>query len=113
LIRPMSASRLFAACALLAALGCAGATAGSGSPPIQTDRTVYTVRDSAGLASLTIRMTYRNSTGKDVYLPTCRGPQPPRLQKQVGAEDDGPTGCGVRAEADAHARTGAPLPAGE
>ena len=59
--------------------------AGSASgPPIQTDRTSYAVRDSAGLASLTIRMTYRNTTGKRVYLPTCGGPQPPRLQKQVG-----------------------------
>jgi hypothetical protein len=29
-------------------------------------------------------MTYTNNTGKPAYLPTCRGPQPPRLQKQVG-----------------------------
>jgi hypothetical protein len=83
----MSATSLLAASVRLTTLGCAAATAGSpGSPPIQTDRTVYTVTDSAGLASLTIRMTYRNTTGKDVYLPTCRGPQPPRLQKQVGDE---------------------------
>jgi len=81
----MSQTRLTTALAILATLGCAGATAGSaGSSPIQTDRSVYTVVDSAGLASLTIRMTYRNTTGKNVYLPTCRGPQPPRLQKQVG-----------------------------
>lgn len=82
----MLATRLLAASAVLTTLGCAGATAGSGSPPIQTDRTVYAVNDSAGLARLTIRMTYRNNTGKTVYLPTCRGPQPPRLQKQVGDE---------------------------
>lgn len=65
-------------------LGCAAANMGTSGPPIQTDRTVYTVTDSANLASLTIRLTYRNNTGKPVYLPTCRGPQPPRLQKQVG-----------------------------
>jgi hypothetical protein len=65
--------------------GCATLNAGSASgPPIQTDRDAYVVRDSAGLASLTIQMTYRNATGKRVYIPTCRGPQPPRLQKQVG-----------------------------
>ena len=83
----MSATRLFPALALVAAsatAACAAATAGSpGSPPIATDRTVYSVDDSAGLSRLTIRMTYRNNTGKDVYLPTCRGAQPPRLQKEV------------------------------
>jgi hypothetical protein len=81
----MSAIRLLAVLAPLVALGCAAATAGSaGGPPIETDRTVYAVDDTAGLARLTIRMTYRNTTGKEVFLPTCRGPQPPRLQKQVG-----------------------------
>jgi hypothetical protein len=69
---------------LYTSAGCAAATAASSGPAIETDRTVYAVNDSAGLANLTIRMTYRNNTGKDVYLPTCRGPQPPRLQKQVG-----------------------------
>lgn len=58
--------------------------AGPNGSPIRTDRTSYLVTDSAGLASLTIRMTYTNTTGKPTYLPTCRGPQPPRLQKQVG-----------------------------
>jgi hypothetical protein len=81
----MLVTRSLAAFAILVTLDCAAANAGSaGGPPIQTDRTVYAVNDSAGLASLTIRMTYQNATGKDVYLPTCRGPQPPRLQKQVG-----------------------------
>jgi hypothetical protein len=51
---------------------------------IQTDSPIYTVAESNGLARLTIRMTYRNTTGKPVYLPMCQGPQPPRLQKQVG-----------------------------
>lgn len=68
-----------------AILGCATLNAaGPNGPPIQTDRTVYAVSDSGGLANLTIRMTYRNNTGKAAFLPTCRGPQPPRLQKQVG-----------------------------
>ena len=80
----MPVTRYVVAITLLAACGCAAATVGRGSPPIQTDRTVYAVNDSAGLASLTIHMTYRNNTGKDVYLPTCRGPQPPRLEKQIG-----------------------------
>jgi hypothetical protein len=70
---------------MLATMGCASAMAGSGKgPPIRTDRTSYTVRDTNGLASLTIQMIYTNNTGKPVYIPTCRGPQPPRLQKQVG-----------------------------
>ena len=81
----MTAICSFAAIASLATLGCAAATAGSAKgPPIQTDRTSYVVRDTNGLASLTIRMTYTNNTGHRVYIPTCRGPQPPRLQKKVG-----------------------------
>ena len=80
----MTTIRPLALVSLIVATGCAAATAGSpGRAPIETDRTVYAVDDTAGLARLTIRMTYHNTTGKDVYLPTCRGPQPPRLQKQV------------------------------
>ena len=81
----MTAIRLIAASASLAALGCASLNAGSAKgPPIQTDRSSYVVQDSAGLAGLTIQMTYTNNTGQRVYIPTCRGPQPPRLQKKVG-----------------------------
>lgn len=80
----MSATRFLTVVSIAVSTGCAAATAGSpGHPPIETDRTVYAVDDSAGLARLTIQMTYHNTTGKDVYLPTCRGPQPPRLQKEV------------------------------
>jgi hypothetical protein len=80
----MTTIRPLALVSLIVATGCAAATAGSpGRAPIETDRTVYAVDDTAGLARLTIRMTYHNTTGKDVYLPTCRGPQPPRLQKEV------------------------------
>jgi len=80
----MTATRSLALVSLVVAIGCAAATAGSpGRAPIETDRTVYAVDDTGGLARLTIRMTYHNTTGKDVYLPTCRGPQPPRLQKEV------------------------------
>lgn len=98
-------------CALLTiafAAGCvrAGATAGDGSvglansssgavdlsslprassPPVRTDRTRYVLEeDSAGIVRLTIPLRYRNGTGRTVYLPTCRGAQPPRLQKKVG-----------------------------
>lgn len=81
----MTTLRLIAALGVLPALACSAATAGSPSgAPIETDRPVYVVNDSANVARLTIHMTYRNNTGKDVFLPTCRGPQPPRLQKQVG-----------------------------
>jgi len=67
------------------ALGCTSARMATGTTaPIQTDAPVYTVAEANGLARLTIRMTYRNTTGGPVYLPTCQGPQPPRLQKQVG-----------------------------
>lgn len=80
----MPVTRSLALASLVVCSGCAAATAGSpGRAPIETDRTVYAVDDTAGLARLTIRMTYHNTTGKDVYLPTCRGPQPPRLQKEV------------------------------
>lgn len=66
-------------------IGCAAVNAGNpNGPPIRTDKSTYVVTDSGGLSNLTIRMTYTNNTGKPVYLPTCRGPQPPRLQKQVG-----------------------------
>lgn len=72
-------------CLLITAVGCATLSAGNAAgPPIQTDRQRYVVTDSAGLSRLTIQLTYRNRTGKSVFLPTCRGPQPPRLQKQVG-----------------------------
>src|SRR5689334_12716142 len=81
----MTASRLVAALTLVSTIGCAAAMAGSArGPAIQTDRTSYVVRDSGGLSSLTIQMTYTNNTGQRVYIPTCRGPQPPRLQKKVG-----------------------------
>jgi len=81
----MTAIRFLVAIGSLATTACAAATAGSAKgPPIQTDRPSYVVRDSNGLASLTIQMTYTNNTGHRVYIPTCRGPQPPRLQKKVG-----------------------------
>jgi hypothetical protein len=80
----MTTRPAIAAMAWLATASCAAAMAGSANgPPIQTDRTSYVVRDSAGLASLTIHMTYTNNTKQRVYIPTCRGPQPPRLQKKV------------------------------
>lgn len=83
----MRASRFALSLVLLTAAGCAGAMAGTAKgPPIQTDRRSYVVRDSSGLASLTIQMTYTNLTDHRVYIPTCRGPQPPRLQKRVGDE---------------------------
>jgi hypothetical protein len=55
-----------------------------GAPAIKTDRRRYLLNDSAGIARLTIPFTYRNDTGQPVYLPTCRGVQPPRLEKLVG-----------------------------
>ena len=77
--------RLLPSIALLASVGCAAANVASGKrPPIATDRVVYAVDDTLPIVRLTINMVYRNTTGGDVYLPTCRGPQPPRLQKKVG-----------------------------
>jgi hypothetical protein len=52
--------------------------------PIRTNRTRYALNDSGGIARFTIPFRYRNETGRTVYLPTCRGAQPPRLQKKVG-----------------------------
>src|SRR5690348_9188103 len=69
----------------VAAVACAGARmAYPATEPIQTDAPIYTYTEANGLAHVTIRMTYRNTTGGPVYLPMCQGPQPPRLQKQVG-----------------------------
>lgn len=83
-MRPVRAAAL-GVLSIAPAVACATLNAGNPSgPPIRTDKTVYAVNDSGGLANLTIRMTYTNNTGKPAYLPTCRGPQPPRLQKQVG-----------------------------
>lgn len=53
-------------------------------PSIRTDRSRYAINDSAGIARLTIPLSYRNETGRPVYMPTCRGVQPPRLEKRVG-----------------------------
>jgi hypothetical protein len=80
----MLANRLLVALPLIAAAGCAAATKSSpNTSPIATDREIYALDGNAGLGRLTIRLNYRNTTGKDVYLPTCNGPQPPRLQKEV------------------------------
>jgi hypothetical protein len=68
-----------------AALGSAAAGASeNGTPAIRTDRRRYVFDDSAGVAHLTIPFTYRNDSNQPVYLPTCRGVQPPRLEKLVG-----------------------------
>ena len=66
--------------------GCVGGRMMSGgSSAIRTDRDAYVVSpDSQGVARFTIRLRYTNGTGKTAYLATCRGPQPPRLEKQVG-----------------------------
>ena len=53
-------------------------------PAIRTAGRRYLLNDSAGIVRLTIPFTYRNETGRTVYLPTCRGVQPPRLEKLVG-----------------------------
>jgi hypothetical protein len=54
------------------------------APAIRTASRRYLLNDSAGIVRLTIPFTYRNETGRTVYLPTCRGVQPPRLEKLVG-----------------------------
>ena len=73
--------------ALLVGVGCATAGGRSANTPaIRTDRDRYALNDSAGIARLTIRMRYTNFADRPVYLPTCRGPQPPRLEKRVGDE---------------------------
>jgi len=70
---------------LATAVGCTSARMAMGTTePIQTDAPIYTVAEANGVARVAIRMRYRNSTGQPVYLPSCQGPQPPRLQKQVG-----------------------------
>ena len=74
---------------LLMLLGCGCASAagrGGSAPAIQTTQTRYALVDSAGIARLTIRMQYRNDAKRPVFFPTCRGPQPPRLEKRVGDE---------------------------
>lgn len=69
----------------VASIACVGAhMAYPATEPIQTDSPIYTYTEANGLAHVTIRMTYRNTTGGPVFLPMCQGPQPPRLQKQVG-----------------------------
>ena len=64
----------------VAGIACAGSRmALPATEPIQTDSPIYTYTEANGLAHVTIRMTYRNSTGGPVFLPMCQGPQPPRL----------------------------------
>lgn len=69
----------------VAAMACAASRmALPATEPIQTDSPIYTYQEANGLAQVVIRLTYRNTTGGPVFLPMCQGPQPPRLQKQVG-----------------------------
>src|SRR5215472_4065262 len=71
----------------VAGIACAAARmASSGTEPIQTDAPIYTYTETNGVAHVNIRITYRNTTGRPVFLPMCQGPQPPRLQKQVGGQ---------------------------
>jgi len=70
-----------------AGLGCVSASmATKRTELIQTDSPIYTVEETGGLARVTIRIAYHNTSDQPVFLPSCQGPHPPRLQKQVGDE---------------------------
>ena len=51
--------------------------------PIQTDKSVYEMRSTTQAHELTIHLAYTNPTAGPVYIPTCREPGPPVLQKWV------------------------------
>ena len=51
--------------------------------PIQTDKSVYEMRTTTQAHELTIHLAYTNPTAGPVYIPTCREPGPPVLQKWV------------------------------
>ena len=51
--------------------------------PIQTDSSVYHLRTAGHSHELTINLAYTNPTPGPVYIPTCREPGPPVLQKWV------------------------------
>lgn len=55
---------------------------GTGAP-IQTDRSVYEMRTTQYAHELTIDLAYTNPTPEPAYIPTCREPGPPILQKWV------------------------------
>lgn len=56
------------------------------SAPIRTDRSAYTLKTTASAHRLSIGFTFTNPTGSRAYVPTCRTPHPPGLEKwQNGA----------------------------
>lgn len=54
--------------------------------PLQTDRLEYEVRRADGQLSVAIPFTYRNETGRTVYVVNCKRQVPPSLEKYVGGE---------------------------
>lgn len=54
--------------------------------PLQTDRASYRLDTTSRGHQLDIDFTFTNPTGRRVYVPTCRTPHPPGLEKwQNGA----------------------------
>ncbi len=50
---------------------------------LRTDRSEYVITRSDRLIEVTIGLTYLNNTGAPVYVPICRAPYPPDLEKHV------------------------------
>lgn len=54
--------------------------------PLRTDQSVYTLKTTGGTHHLSIGFTFTNPTARRAYVPTCRTPHPPGLEKwQNGA----------------------------
>jgi hypothetical protein len=54
--------------------------------PLQTDHLEYEVRRSDGEVSVAIPFTYRNETGRTVYVVNCQRIAPPALEKYIDGE---------------------------
>jgi hypothetical protein len=69
------------ACGSVEGLGTGPDFSVNGDVPIRTDSAIYHVRTTADSHELTIGATFTNRSGATAYIPTCRTPHPPVLQK--------------------------------
>ena len=63
-----------------------GGSAGDDDAPIRTDTRQYTLREEGVGLGTDIDITFRNHSGRTIYLVNCNGLLAPVLEKRVGGE---------------------------
>jgi hypothetical protein len=81
---PLISAICLTACGSLDLLGTSPDFVDDGTALIRTDSAVYHVRTTSEAHELTIGVTFTNGTGGTTYIPTCRAPFPPVLQRWNG-----------------------------